>query len=262
MIYVGCAGWAIRREFRDLFSDEGTHLQRYSTLFNCVEINSCFYKSHKRSTYEKWAASVPPNFRFSTKLLRTITHEHYLTNVRDLLTKYLEEVQGLGSSLGVILVQLPPKAAFKPHVANDFFEFFRSIYQGPIACEPRHLSWFTPHVLDFLKQLQVTVVAADPAINPDGLSIAGDLNTVYFRLHGSPKIYESDYDDLNIVHVKNQLKYFQEQFSKDVWCIFDNTALGHATENAHSLTQYLRTSDLGQPHLNQSDALITGAAFH
>ena len=53
----GVAGWSIRKEQADLFAREGTHLQRYASRFDAVEINSSFYRSHKRETYERWAAA-------------------------------------------------------------------------------------------------------------------------------------------------------------------------------------------------------------
>ncbi|MFN2638373.1 MAG: DUF72 domain-containing protein, partial [Gemmatimonadaceae bacterium] len=62
-VHLGIAGWAIRKEHSHRFADVGSHLQRYATLFNAVEINSCFYRPHRRSTYERWADSVPEGFR-------------------------------------------------------------------------------------------------------------------------------------------------------------------------------------------------------
>src|SRR5947209_4980281 len=74
-VRLGIAGWAIRREHSHRFAEVGSHLQRYATLFKAVEINSCFYRPHRRTTYERWAASVPDTFRFAVKLPKAITHE-------------------------------------------------------------------------------------------------------------------------------------------------------------------------------------------
>src|SRR3954466_3448686 len=93
---IGCAGWAIRREPSHRFAPFGTHLQRYATLFNAVEINSCFYRPHRRSTYERWAESVPKSFRFAVKLPKVITHEQRLLDAEARLDQFLEETSGLG----------------------------------------------------------------------------------------------------------------------------------------------------------------------
>ena len=74
MYHVAIAGWSIRKEHNGLFAKEGTHLQRYASRFDAVEINSSFYQSHKRETYERWANSVPARFRFAVKAPKRLTH--------------------------------------------------------------------------------------------------------------------------------------------------------------------------------------------
>ena len=43
-----------------------------------VEIDSSFYRPHRRQTYERWAESTPATFAFSVKLPKAITHERRL----------------------------------------------------------------------------------------------------------------------------------------------------------------------------------------
>src|SRR5690349_9961513 len=52
----------------------GSRLHYYSQLFNTVEVNSCFYKIPLRSTYKRWADDVGPDFKFTLKLCKEITH--------------------------------------------------------------------------------------------------------------------------------------------------------------------------------------------
>jgi len=59
---IGTAGWNIPSAYAEQFCGTGTHLQRYATQLNAVEINSSFYRSHRRQTYERWAGSVPEGF--------------------------------------------------------------------------------------------------------------------------------------------------------------------------------------------------------
>ena len=42
------------------------HLERYARRLSAAEINSSFYRPHQRKTYERWAASVPDDFRFAS----------------------------------------------------------------------------------------------------------------------------------------------------------------------------------------------------
>ncbi|TNC49769.1 DUF72 domain-containing protein, partial [Rubellimicrobium rubrum] len=143
-IHIGTAGWNVPKEHADAFPTTGSHLERYGQVFGAAEINSSFYKPHRRSTYERWATSVPQTFRFAVKVPKAITHERRLREAGDLLDRFLSEVSGLGSKLGPLLVQLPPSLAFEPEVADGFFQDLRQRTDGAIVCEPRHLSWFTP----------------------------------------------------------------------------------------------------------------------
>ena len=72
-VRLGVAGWNVRREHAHRFSGLGSHLERYATQFNAVEINSCFYRPHRFTTYQRWAATVPklPKMRPRTKARMT-----------------------------------------------------------------------------------------------------------------------------------------------------------------------------------------------
>src|SRR5687768_9161461 len=99
-VHLGTAGWNIRRDHASIFAGEGSHLERYASLFNSVEINSSFKQSHRRVTYERWAATVPEHFRFAVKLPKVITHKSKLVDVTSDLERFLGEIAGLGTRLG------------------------------------------------------------------------------------------------------------------------------------------------------------------
>jgi uncharacterized protein YecE (DUF72 family) len=58
--------------------------------------------------------------------------------------------------------------------------------------------------------------------------------TVYYRLHGSPRVYYSAYDEAHLRALAMRLGGAAGG-ADHVWCIFDNTALGAATSNALTL---------------------------
>jgi uncharacterized protein YecE (DUF72 family) len=230
-VYLGCAGWNIRREHTECFEPTGTHLQRYASTFNAVEINSCFYRPHRITTYERWAASVPDFFRFAVKLPKAITHEARFVDTSELVDKFLAEVSGLGKKLGPILVQLPPSFQFDAEVALPFLSELRARFDGDIVIEPRHETWFTPKVSGELEMLRIARVAADPARVPEAAIPSGFSDVVYYRLHGSPRIYYSAYSAEYLEQIAASLDEYANA-GKSVWCIFDNTALGAATRDA------------------------------
>ncbi len=242
-VYLGTAGWNIRREHSQRFSGAGTHLQRYSAVFNSVEINSCFYRPHRFGTYERWAASVPENFRFSVKLPKVITHEARLVAATRALERFLSETSGLGAKRGAILVQLPPSFAFDSIVAGSFFDELRSRFEGDVVFEPRHETWFTEEVESMLRDYRIARVAADPAPVPVAAEPGGYDQLVYLRLHGSPRVYYSAYSPEILESVARTL---EERAGRGIstWCVFDNTARGAAAADAMTVKSHLRNSQL------------------
>jgi len=230
-MYVGTAGWSIRAGHAHVFTPAGTHLERYAARLNAVEINSSFYRPHRLSTYERWAAGVPEAFRFAVKAPKAITHEHRLLDCNSLIERFDSEVAGLGHTLGVILVQLPPSLPFDAGIAGPFLELLHDRIGAAIACEPRHPSWFTGEADALLAALGVSRVAADPPPVPHADTPSGCQALVYYRLHGAPRIYWSSYGDAAIAALQAALVSHHAQ-GVETWCIFDNTAAGHATENA------------------------------
>jgi uncharacterized protein YecE (DUF72 family) len=230
-VYVGTAGWNLRAAHKALFGPGGSHLARYATRFNAVEINSSFYRPHRRTTYERWAATVPDNFRFAVKVPRTITQTVRLKDP-SLLDGFLEQASGLGGKLGPLLVQLPPSLAFEEAAARNFFSALRERHAGPVACEPRHAGWFGPEAQSLLQKFHIARVAADPAPVAGAGRPGGWDGFAYVRWHGAPKIYYSDYSTEQLGKLKTQL-------GPGDWCIFDNTAEGAATSNALFVTAAL-----------------------
>ena len=236
--YIGYAGWSIRSEYSKHFPDAGTHLERYAARFPCVEINSSFYRPHQPKTYERWADSTPEEFRFAVKIPKAITHEHRLIDTAALLDRFLGEASALGKKLGPLLVQLPPSLAFSKATSQDFFTMMRECFDGAVVCEPRHPSWFTPEADDVLDDYKVARVAADPAPVPEAAIPGGWSGLVYYRLHGSPQMYYSEYSGDYIRAMAAALRAMSQR-DVPVWCIFDNTAEGAATANALDLLQQL-----------------------
>lgn len=236
-VRVGTAGWAIPAPLRERFGEGGSNLARYATRFDCVEINSSFHRRHRAATWARWAETVPDAFRFSAKLPKTITHAARLRDVDGLLAEFIEDSGGLGAKLGVILVQLPPSLGFEPEVALPFLAALRRATPARIACEPRHPSWFDDGPERQLADLGIARVAADPPPVPAAAHPGGDVGFHYWRLHGSPQIYRSSYDD-------ERLGYYaaaMQRAAGDAWCIFDNTASSAATGNALTLSAALGT---------------------
>ena len=239
MIYLGTAGWNVPASFSETIGGQGSHLERYARVQNAVEINSSFRRAHRRTTYEKWARVTPNDFRFAVKIPKALSHVRGLD--RPHLHQFFDEVGGLGDKLAVLLVQFPPGRAFEVAETRTLFDAVRTQTSAAIVCEPRHASWFAPDVDRWLTERQISRVGADPC-HAEGCETPGGWPGLrYYRLHGSPNIYYSAYDEKYLQQLSGQL--LAEQVA--TWCIFDNTVLGAAFGNALFLRGLLPTLVIG-----------------
>jgi uncharacterized protein YecE (DUF72 family) len=236
--FIGCAGWSIPKEEKPHLPGSGSHLERYATRFSAVEINSSFYRPHRNSTYARWAASVPEDFRFAVKVPKTITHTARLKDSSRLIGEFLSEAAGLGEKLGCLLVQLPPSLVFEPETARRFFDELRTATEVPVAFEPRHATWFAASAGTLLEEFRIARVAADPAPVSAASEPGGWRGLTYRRLHGSPKMYYSAYSHEFLAKLARELAHAAS--TGPAWCIFDNTAAGFAMPNARGLVRELQ----------------------
>lgn len=238
-VRVGCAGWALPSHSAAAFADGDSVLQRYSNRFPIVEINSSFYRSHRAEPYARWAATVPPGFQFSVKLPRTVSHERGLRGTAGLLTGFLDDIHHLGDRLGGVLLQLPPSLIYDGRVAASFFRLLRCRTDVRLACEPRHRSWFSDAADAMLLRHGVARVAADPALVPEAALPGGAKDWTYWRWHGRPRMYYSNYDESDLQMLAARATG-GAVVKSPAWVILDNTAASNAVPNALRLQTLLR----------------------
>lgn len=82
-----------------------------------------------------------------------------------------------------------------------------------------------------------------PQAPPTAAEPGGDTSFLYYRLHGSPRTYYSEYTDEFLRHLAARISPHP-----NAWIIFDNTAAAHAFGNALQL-RHLIESNLLQPSL-------------
>ena len=234
-IRIGTAGWNVPAPQAHRGGILGSHLERYATAMNCVEVNSSFYRRHRPQTWKKWAAVTPADFQFAVKAPKTITHTAKLQNCTDTLAQFFEEVAGLGEKLGPVLFQFAPSHVFDLGAVRDFLGTLREMHLSSVAFEPRNASWYTSDTNRLLCEYHITRVAADPPKGSTmGAKPGGLAGFRYYRLHGSPRTYWSAYDSAQIGSLAVELCSPEPG---ENWVIFDNTAAGAAFKNALDLME-------------------------
>jgi uncharacterized protein YecE (DUF72 family) len=237
VVRIGTAGWAIPRQVAEHFPADGSTLARYGSVFSAAEINSIFHRTHQRATLARWAASVPDDFRFAVKMPKRISHELRLAGTEQLLSIFADEITCLGAKLGPLLLQLPPSLSYERTIVEPFFRLLRVRTAHALVCEPRHPTWFNGEADELLASYGVARAAADPARVPNAGRPAGTPELVYYRLHGTPRMYYSAYEGSFLHALAGEIVTLA---AKEVWCIFDNTASGAAAANALDLTRRMQ----------------------
>ena len=219
-----------------------SRLHYYSTLFNTIEVNSCFYKTPLRSTYEKWATDVPTDFQFTLKLTRDITHAAALRGDLNCMTHFLETAGGTGTKKGCLLIQFPGKISLE-----HFSEVERILQevreQDPHkewrpAVEFRNESWYVRETTELLNEYNAAMVLHDFS-KAKISAFSGIADFMYFRFHGPSGNYRESYSN-QALNEKAELIRKELNAGKDVYAYFNNTA-GNAFENALYLQSLLKT---------------------
>lgn len=213
-----------------------SRLHYYSTIFNTVELNSPFYKTPLPSTFEKWVADVPDNFRFTIKLSKEITHAKNLEANLTAMDKFMSFAKGGGAKKGCLLIQFPGK------ITLDYFGKVEQVLQRLQEYDPeqewkpavefRHSSWYTGETDELLNESGATMVLHDMP-----KARIWEMNTkarfINLRFHGPTGDYKDSYTDSFLKSKATEIKEWVAA-GKDVYAYFNNT-IGSAFENALTL---------------------------
>ena len=147
-LYLGCPIWSFKGWVGN-FYPKGTKpsefLYEYARRLTTLEGNTTFYAVPAQKTIEQWVASTPETFRFCPKVPKAISHQGKLMDSVDRAHQFVEIMQGLGTRLGPMFLQLPPR--YSPSLIGDL-EAFLAVWPRDVrlAVEVRHLDWFeSPH---------------------------------------------------------------------------------------------------------------------
>jgi uncharacterized protein YecE (DUF72 family) len=228
-----------KQSFPLAFQDR-SRLHYYSSIFNTIEINSSFYKIARQSTYEKWTADVPGDFKFTLKLNKEVTHSKNLASGLTVIAKFMEAAEGIKDKKGCVLIQFPGK------ITLDYFTQVEEImHQLKIndsgnewrkAAEFRHSSWYTGETFELLDEFDAAIVLQDiPKSKIQDTVQHADF--IYIRYHGPKGDYRDSYPDSFLQEQADKINEWLSR-GKDVYAYFNNT-IGSAFDNAISLKKLL-----------------------
>lgn len=239
--WIGCSGFHYE-EWKESFYPKGLAKSKwfeyYNNVFNTVELNVTFYRTMKQSFFDNLYNRSNPDFKFSVKASKIITHYKKFNEVSQNLTDFYSTVQqGLKEKLGCILFQLPPNYTYKKESLEKIIHQLDPGFKNVV--EFRHETWWKKNVQNTLGKKQITCCTVSYPGLPEGLIVNNDV--IYIRLHGVPVLYRSAYSKTYLQKLAKAIESSKK--IKEVFLYFDNTAGGEAIKNAAEIKAMLGLSE-------------------
>lgn len=235
-VRIGTSGWAYRHwrgRFYPADLPATRWLEHYATRFDTVELNNPFYRQPPRATFAHWRVAVGPDFAYTVKLNRYLTHIKRLAVDAAMVARSYDTMAGLGPKLAAVLVQLPPRFRFDG-ARLDHFARAVARRRRRHALEPRDDSWLTDGALEALRTERFALCIIDTPRWPTRLAVTADF--VYLRFHGPAGLYASPYDDGLLREWAARIRGWRDA-GLDVLAYFNNDAQAYAPRDAARLRE-------------------------
>ena len=236
-IYIGCSGFS-NRDWKGFFFPEELppkeQLNFYSTQFNTVEINSTFYRRPRAQTLENWCQRTDEDFKFFIKIPKTITHIKRLKETAAETADFCKHIHhGIQEKLAGFLFQMPPSFHYSEEHLEQLIKTVDFRFLNVV--EFRHKSWWTEEIFETLKKKNIVFSGVSfPKDIPDDF-IINNSKSVYYRLHGVPVLFKSEYSVEELEKLAKEIK----KAKQDVFIFFNNTWGTAALKNALYLKKIL-----------------------
>jgi len=231
---VGCSGWQYRSWRGVLYPErfpQSRWLERYSEVFDTVEVNSTFYRLASRDAVARWLEQTPPDFVFALKASRYLIHMKKLRDLDQGIANYYERIEPLVGSpkLGPILWQLPEW--FKRDDAT-LAAALDALPPGRHTFEFRHPSWFCDEVYELLRWHEVALTIGEhPKRQFQPLTLTTDWSFV--RFHYGHRGRRGNYSRTELEEWADRLAALAADAELSVY--FNNDWEGFAVRNAKTL---------------------------
>ena len=230
-VWVGCSGWNYPH-WRGTVYPKGVPtrrwLEHYAALFGTVEVNSTFYRLAKPEAVARWLAETPPEFLFTIKASRFLTHMKRLTDMGRGVERLYAGIAPLVDSpkLGPVLWQLPER--FRRDDERLAFALER-LPPGRHCFEFRHPSWYTSEVYGLLHTFGVALVIGDDARRPlPEAPLTADWTLI--RFHYGARGRRGNYSEPELREWAARIAELREEAS--VYAYFNNDWEAFAVRNA------------------------------
>jgi uncharacterized protein YecE (DUF72 family) len=227
---IGCSGFHYN-DWKEIFYPKTLPKKKwfefYCQHFNSLELNTTFYRFPQVKILENWYQSSPSHFLFSAKVPRLITHYKQFNDTQRMLTDFYQSCKtGLADKLGCVLFQLPARMEYSEKKLLEIIEQLDGSFTNVI--EFRHNSWWKKKVYSILMKHGIVFCGHSYPALPEEVVINSP--TVYYRFHGIPNLYYSQYKRKFLENVISTIQC--STTVERAFLYFNNTATIAALRNA------------------------------
>ncbi len=256
-IYVGTSGFSYS-DWKGTFYPEDVKprqfLEYYARRFPCVEINYTYYRRPSPKTMQSMASRVGPDFRFTVKAHRTITHEiPGRTQLEKEMAAFAEGIAPMAEAgvLGCVLYQFPWSFRYSKENLLYVNSLGTLVPLAPAVVEFRNVSWAREDVYSALRDSGTGFCCVDEP-NLRGLFPKVSLVTsrqAYVRFHGRNAAkwfnhkeawerYDYLYTDEELMPWVEKIRDMESK-AEEVYVFYNNCHRGQAALNAARMQELL-----------------------
>ena len=235
---IGCSGFAYK-EWKEVFYPQGMPQSRwfdfYTQHFNTLELNVTFYRFPTSKSLQAWYNKAPEGFVFSAKVPRWITHYRKFEETERMLGDFYGLLkEGLKEKMGCVLFQLPGNFAYSKEKLEKMIA--QVDYSFTNVIEFRNKDWWKKTVMQTLKKQNISFCGVSyPKLTDDAVI---NTKTPYYRFHGVPKLFYSQYSKAFVKKIYTQLA--AKKTATTIYVYFNNTATQAAINNARYLQSLIK----------------------
>ncbi len=162
-LYLGTQGFSYQDwvgNFYPLHTQPENYLTHYATHFRALELDTTFYGVPQSTSLQAWYDHTPPDFIFTAKFPRSITHDKKLIKAEDETHIFLDMMSGLKEKCGPLLLQF--KYDFDPKSADDLDRYLDQLPKSfRYVVEFRNKGWLQDRYWDILAKHRVAFCLHD-----------------------------------------------------------------------------------------------------
>jgi uncharacterized protein YecE (DUF72 family) len=237
--HIGCSGFLYREWKEHFYPDklpQRLWFEHYASVFDTLELNVTFYRFPQLKSLQKWYDTSPDHFSFSLKVPRLITHYKQMKDCESLLHDFYTTVEeGLKEKLGCVLFQFPPKFIYTEERLQLLINNLKPDVRNVV--EMRDKSWWDKKIFKVLEEHNIIFCGISHPTLSDHQKPVFNNKDAYYRFHGIPKLFYSEYNDEDLKVVADEI--LKKKNLKEVFVYFNNTATPAAIKNALWLREYV-----------------------